>query len=80
LQFSSKRNARKESIGHRSDGFERVKNAFADFFVVCAGTSDTQIDAIADSVDKEVWEATRTNPKSIEGSQIVSGFYWIITM
>ncbi|WP_044170732.1 ribosome silencing factor [Flectobacillus major] len=44
-----------------------VKNAFADFFVVCAGTSDTQIDAIADSVDKEVWEATHTNPKSVEG-------------
>jgi ribosome-associated protein len=75
LQFSSKRNARKESIGHRSDGFERVKNAFADFFVVCAGTSDTQIDAIADSVDKEVWEATRTNPKSIEGK---SNREWIL--
>ncbi|MFY7828082.1 MAG: ribosome silencing factor [Flectobacillus sp.] len=52
-----------------------VKNAFADFFVVCAGTSDTQIDAIADSVDKEVWEATRTNPKSIEGK---SNREWIL--
>ncbi len=44
-----------------------VKNAFADFFVVCSGTSDTQIDAIGDSVDKEVWEATRLHPKSTEG-------------
>ena len=52
-----------------------VKNAFADFFVVCAGTSDTQIDAIADSVDKEVWEATRTNSKSIEGK---SNREWIL--
>ena len=52
-----------------------VKNAFADFFVVCAGTSDTQIDAIADSVDKEVWEVTRTNPKSIEGK---SNREWIL--
>jgi ribosome-associated protein len=45
----------------------KVKNAFADFFVVCAGTSDTQIDAIGDSVDKEVWEAIRLHPKSTEG-------------
>jgi len=45
----------------------QVKNAFTDFFVVCSGTSDTQIDAIADSVDKEVWEATSQNPRSMEG-------------
>ncbi|MCU0469380.1 MAG: ribosome silencing factor [Arcicella sp.] len=44
-----------------------VKNAFTDFFVVCSGTSDTQIDAIADSVDKEVWEVTHSNPRSMEG-------------
>jgi ribosome-associated protein len=45
----------------------QVKNAFTDFFVVCSGTSDTQVDAIADSVDKEIWEATRQNPRSMEG-------------
>ena len=26
----------------------KVDNAFTDFFVICSGTSDTQIDAIAD--------------------------------
>jgi len=45
----------------------KVKNAFTDFFVVCSGNSDTQIDAISESVDKEVWEATRNNPRSMEG-------------
>ncbi len=52
-----------------------VKNAFTDFFVVCSGTSDTQIDAIADSVDKEIWEATRLNPSSVEGK---SNREWIL--
>lgn len=45
----------------------KVKNAFTDYFVVSSGNSDTQVEAIAESVDKEVWEATRTNPRSTEG-------------
>ena len=53
----------------------KVKNAFTDFFVVCSGNSDTQIDAISESVDKEVWEATRTNPRSMEGK---SNREWIL--
>ena len=44
-----------------------VKNAFTDYFVVASGTSDTQVEAIAESVDKEVWEATCNNPRSTEG-------------
>ena len=44
-----------------------VKNAFTDYFVVASGTSDTQVEAIAESVDREVWEATRNNPRSTEG-------------
>jgi ribosome-associated protein len=44
-----------------------VKNAFTDYFVVASGTSDTQVEAIAESVDKEVWEATRNHPRSTEG-------------
>ncbi len=32
-----------------------VKNSIADFFVVCTGNSDTQIDAIADSVEETVY-------------------------
>jgi ribosome-associated protein len=44
-----------------------VHNAFTDFFVVCSGTSDTQIEAIADSVDKEVWESGKIHVHSVEG-------------
>jgi ribosome-associated protein len=40
-----------------------IKNAIADFFVICSGTSETQIDAISDSIEEfaikvasqEVW-------------------------
>ena len=31
-----------------------VKNSIADYFVVCSGNSDTQIDAISDSIET-VW-------------------------
>ncbi|MBU1822113.1 MAG: ribosome silencing factor [Bacteroidetes bacterium] len=44
-----------------------VKNAVADFFVICSGTSDTQIDAIADSVEYEVDKAIQENPWHKEG-------------
>ncbi|MFT4033331.1 MAG: ribosome silencing factor, partial [Siphonobacter sp.] len=44
-----------------------VKNAIADYFVICSGTSDTQIDAIADSVDEEVYKATEVSPWHREG-------------
>jgi ribosome-associated protein len=45
----------------------KVKNAVADFFVICSGNSDKQIDAIADSVDDEVFKGLRENPWHIEG-------------
>ena len=44
-----------------------VKNAVTDFFVICSGSSDTQIEAIADSVDKEVWEQARVHVHAMEG-------------
>ncbi len=46
-----------------------VKNAVADFFVICSGNSDTQIDAIAESIDKEVNEHLEQNPWHREGAQ-----------
>ena len=44
-----------------------VANAFTDFFVIASGTSDTQIEAIADSVDKEVWESGKIHVHAMEG-------------
>ncbi|UII29006.1 ribosome silencing factor [Fulvivirga maritima] len=45
----------------------KVKNAIADFFVVCSGNSDTQLDAIADAVDEEVHKILDQNPWHQEG-------------
>lgn len=44
-----------------------INSAVADFFVICSGNSDTQIDAIAQSVDDEVFKATQINPWQKEG-------------
>lgn len=46
-----------------------VANAITDFFIICSGTSDTQIDAIASSVEEEVYKASKTNPWHREGQQ-----------
>ncbi|WP_456460652.1 ribosome silencing factor [Reichenbachiella sp.] len=46
-----------------------IGNAVADFFVICSGNSDTQIDAISDSVEKEVYKTTSDNPWRKEGKE-----------
>lgn len=46
-----------------------IKNAIADFFVLCSGSSDTQLDAIADSVDEEVNKVFNENPWHAEGRE-----------
>jgi ribosome-associated protein len=45
----------------------KVKNAVADFFVLCCGNSDKQLDSITDSIDKEVFKAFKESPWHIEG-------------
>ena len=47
----------------------QVKNAVADFFIICSGNSDTQLDAIAESVDNEVSKQLAQNPWHREGTQ-----------
>jgi ribosome-associated protein len=44
-----------------------VPNAVAQFFVLCSGTSDTQLDAITNSIDKEVTKEFSENPWHVEG-------------
>src|SRR5574339_490502 len=45
----------------------KVKNAVADFFILCSGSSDKQLDAIADSIDAEVSKTLKENPWHVEG-------------
>ena len=46
----------------------KVKNAICDYFVICSGTSDTQIDAISTSIEEEVYKASKQDPWHREGN------------
>lgn len=48
---------------------QHLKNAVADYFVICSASSDTQLDAIARSVEDEVEKATGQSPWQSEGRQ-----------
>ena len=45
----------------------KVKNAVADYFVICTGNSDTQLDAISDSIEEMVWKGLKQDPWHREG-------------
>jgi len=47
----------------------KVKSAVTDFFVICSGNSDTQVDAITDSVEEEVHKRLGQNPWHKEGKE-----------
>jgi ribosome-associated protein len=44
-----------------------LKNAIADFFVVCTGTSDPHTEAVADSVEEVVHKSLQQDPYKREG-------------
>ncbi|MEM0938674.1 MAG: ribosome silencing factor [Bacteroidota bacterium] len=46
-----------------------IKHAIADFFVICSGNSDTQIDAISESIEEEIHKRSKKNPWKKEGQQ-----------
>ncbi|MFY0688800.1 MAG: ribosome silencing factor [Cyclobacteriaceae bacterium] len=46
-----------------------VKHAVADFFIICSGNSDTQIDSISESIEDEVQKNTKSRPWKREGRQ-----------
>lgn len=45
----------------------KVKGAISDFFIICSGNSDTQIEAIAESVEHEVKVSSKEIPWRKEG-------------
>lgn len=53
----------------------KVPNALSDFFVVCHGTSNTQVQAIADSVEKETYRILQEEPAHSEGGRNAT---WIL--
>lgn len=52
-----------------------LDGAMADFFVVCQGDSDRQVDAIADSVEHEIKKVSGEFPFSREGKQLAE---WVL--
>ncbi|WP_345237763.1 ribosome silencing factor [Hymenobacter saemangeumensis] len=46
---------------------KELKNAVADYFVICSANSDTQLDAVARSVEEEVEKLTGESPWQTEG-------------
>jgi ribosome-associated protein len=46
-----------------------IDNAACDYFVICNGTSNTQVNAIVNSIQKTVSRALKDKPWHVEGSE-----------
>ena len=53
----------------------KIPEAVADFFIICEGTSTTQVKAIADSVEEEVRKSCDELPYKHEGRQT---YQWVL--
>jgi len=49
--------------------FKGLENTIADYFVICHGTSTTQVDSIADNIPEFVREKTGVKPWHSEGQR-----------
>jgi len=47
----------------------KIPEAVADFFVICQANNNNQLRAIADNIDKEVFEKCKESPYKHEGKQ-----------
>jgi ribosome-associated protein len=52
-----------------------LNSSVSDYFIVCNADSSTQVKAIADSVEDEIYKTTQTNPWRKEG---LDNAEWII--
>lgn len=46
-----------------------IENTVCDYFIVCSGTSNTQVDAITNSIQKKVSRALKDKPWHVEGQE-----------
>lgn len=46
-----------------------IKNSITDFFVICSGKSDTQLEAISKSIEEEVHKSGEKNSYRVEGKE-----------
>jgi len=54
---------------------KNVQNAVADYFVICSANSDTQVEAIYDSIEKTVKEEANEFPWHKEG---LKNLEWVV--
>ncbi|RZM23521.1 MAG: ribosome silencing factor [Pedobacter sp.] len=52
-----------------------LNSSVSDYFIICSANSTTQVKAIADSVEEEIYKNTKTNPWRKEGQDAAE---WII--
>jgi len=53
----------------------KLENRIADYFVICHGSSGTQVDSICDSVDDTVRKESKEKPLHIEG---LDNCFWVL--
>lgn len=46
-----------------------IKNSIADYFIICSGNSDNQVDAITDFVEEHVYKTIQQDPWHKEGKE-----------
>jgi ribosome-associated protein len=46
-----------------------IENAVCDYFIICEGTSNTHVSAIADSVERRTREQIQEKPWHVEGKE-----------
>lgn len=81
-------NTNNQLITHIVEGIENVKgddiqlldlrnieNNVCEYFIICTGTSSTQVDAIVNSIQKHVSKNLKDNPWHVEGH---NGSQWIL--
>ncbi len=47
----------------------KIQSSMADYFVICHGTSNTQVEAIARSVEESTWKDLSDRPSHVEGTR-----------
>lgn len=48
----------------------KAPGSITDYFIICTGTSDRHVMALADSVEDKIRETVRQKPLSMEGRQV----------
>ncbi|MUU79495.1 ribosome silencing factor [Winogradskyella endarachnes] len=46
-----------------------IENTVCDYFIICEGTSNTQVNAIVNSIQKQVSKSLKDKPWHIEGTE-----------